>query len=302
MGLTNEYYEKISNVLFNDFNHYYNGSLILDDINSDPETFIEQDINNIIKISNLKDKHKILECGCGNGYFFNHLIKKLPNISYTGIDLSEKQINNAKVLNSDTKASFLACDWHNLPFKDNSFDRILFLETIGYAWDIDKLLSECYRVLKPNGVIFSKHPGLIKSKLKSLSINNQSFLRDIENEYGYQPDSLGMLMDVEYTIEKFKENGFDVPNNYQIPIIDESIYIKKHFIPEFREFITLNRLPSRVTTIFPSPIPDNFQGKNIVSNFGMMHPNLVKLFVNNYSKNLDLFPFSSCILITAIKK
>ena len=46
--LTSLYYNLISDSLQNNLKLYYNGALIVD-VNSDPSTFIDQDVDNIIK-------------------------------------------------------------------------------------------------------------------------------------------------------------------------------------------------------------------------------------------------------------
>lgn len=164
MANTLEYYNSIASLLNNENDHYYNGALLVD-LDSDPNTWIEQDVDNIIELSDMG--RYVLECGCGGGYFFKRLIEKRKSVQYYGIDASEEQIRCAKEANPEYKSRFKVASWDNLPFKDNYFDTILFLETIGYAENVDQMLSECYRVLKPGGTLFSKHPGSTLSGVMS---------------------------------------------------------------------------------------------------------------------------------------
>jgi ubiquinone/menaquinone biosynthesis C-methylase UbiE len=156
MADTIEYYNTIAQLLDNDGDHYYNGALLVD-LDSDPSTFIDQDVDNIIRLSDLG--RRVLECGCGGGYFFKRLKKKKRNMSYYGIDISEEQIKRAKEVNPKYEDRFQVASWDNIPFEDNYFDTILFLETVGYAENVDRMIEECYRVLKPGGTLFVKHPG-----------------------------------------------------------------------------------------------------------------------------------------------
>ena len=75
--------------------------------------------------------NNVLEIGCGSG----ELSKYLKN--YTGIDISER-------------TPFIVGDAQNLPFEDNSFDLILLLDLLEHT-DDKSVMSEVYRVLKPNG-------------------------------------------------------------------------------------------------------------------------------------------------------
>lgn len=264
MTVTEDYYNSIAFEMTNDIDFYYNGSLLVD-IHSDPDTFIDQDVNNIIKYS--KMGNSVLECGCGGGYFFKRLLKKKPSIEYQGIDLSPKQIEHAKLVNPDHQDRFQVCSWDNLPFKDESFDTILFLETMGYAENVDKMISECYRVLKPGGTLFNKHPGssfpstLKKSDVISdiktnLSLESGGYdpqsgdifiskesetignsLVKIEEEYGYSKKSLGMFMNFPAVIRKFKKYNFSVPDGFIVPNVDASYHIKNFFIEEVHEYL-----------------------------------------------------------------
>lgn len=301
---TKEYYDSISSMLLNDDSLYYNGSLLVD-IDTDPETFIDQDVENIIKISNMGTS--VLECGCGNGYFFKKLIEKKPDINYTGIDISEIQINNAKAINSDHSDSFIATDWHSLPFEDNSFDTILFLETIGYAKDIDSLLSECRRVLKPGGTLFSKHPGCVNSEFYNVYKSDES-LKRISDEYGYESDSLGMMMDIEKFIEKLNEYDFNVPDGYVLPERDESVYLKSHFIKEVRPLMKTVKYGSLLSVKYPDMWPKQFSEEELLSELGKKHPEIINLLKTKYfydesnrNKAEQMMMMSACVLVTAIK-
>jgi len=71
-----------------------------------------------------KGNINILDVGCGAGgsfdYFFKNVFKK-EAISYTGIDSSEKQIENARKDFNNSNFSFFVCDAHSIKFPDNSF-------------------------------------------------------------------------------------------------------------------------------------------------------------------------------------
>lgn len=310
MVLTKDYYNNISYDLQNQNEVYYNGSLMID-LDTDPSTFVDQDVDNIILHS--KMGNNVLECGCGGGYFFKKLIEKRPSINYQGIDLSENQIKNAKNINPDYSENFQVCDWNSLPFDNDSFDTILFLETIGYSKDIDQLLSECRRVLKPGGTIFSKHPGCINSSFVYLNDIDQN-LKNLSDEYGYEKDSLGMMMDVNNFISKLQSNNFSVPNGYLTPTRDESLYIKSHFIEEVHYLMETVRVgDSYLTAKYPSKFPKHLNEEDILNNLGKKHPNLVKFFKTSYFNNcyeddistewrLTQKIMSPCVIVTAYKK
>jgi len=211
MANTLEYYNSIASLLNNETDHYYNGALLVD-IDSEESTFIQQDVDNIISLSGMG--RYVLECGCGGGYFFKRLIQQRPSTRYYGIDASEEQIRCAKEANPEHQARFKVATWDNLPFKDNYFDTIIFLETIGYAEDADRMIAECYRVLKPGGKLFSKHPGStlegVMSELDS-KVNLQRVF-DVTKESMKQAD---VERYTQYMRDSTAENTYDLNTGKQ---------------------------------------------------------------------------------------
>lgn len=85
---------------------------------------------------------KILDFGCGSKPY-EHLFVNATE--YIGVDY---EIEGRKE-NLD-KIDFFY-DGKKIPFEDNTFDGILCTEVLEHVFNIDELLSEFYRVLKPNG-------------------------------------------------------------------------------------------------------------------------------------------------------
>jgi len=53
---------------------------------------------------------------------------------------------------------YSACDAHNLPFDDNSFDQVTIIEALHHFIDYKKVLDEVFRILKPGGNFVSLEP------------------------------------------------------------------------------------------------------------------------------------------------
>lgn len=72
------------------------------------------------------------------------------------VDLSflrlQRQITNYRIKNSVNSNALL------LPFSDSSFDIIILQDVIEHLSDIENLLNEIKRVLKPNGTIYLSTP------------------------------------------------------------------------------------------------------------------------------------------------
>lgn len=97
-----------------------------------------------------KDGDKVLDVGCGNGRFLDLLGQK--KIDYLGIDNSEEQIREARKKYPDK--NFLVADALNLPFPDDSFDKVFLIAVLHHIPSRNlriKVLVELQRVLRPGG-------------------------------------------------------------------------------------------------------------------------------------------------------
>ena len=92
---------------------------------------------------------EILDVGCGKGFLLFELLKILPGLKVTGLDISEYAINNSK---AEVKPFLQIGDAKKLPFKDNSFDLVISINTIHnlYCFDMLNSLKEIERVGKAN--------------------------------------------------------------------------------------------------------------------------------------------------------
>ena len=95
---------------------------------------------------------RLLEVGVGTGL----AIPLLPrNINITGIDLSQKMLNQARKRMDDLEiqnVQLLKMDATKLMFPDNSFDRVLAAYFISTVPDPVGVISEMKRVCAPGGL------------------------------------------------------------------------------------------------------------------------------------------------------
>jgi ubiquinone/menaquinone biosynthesis C-methylase UbiE len=102
----------------------------------------------------------VLYYGCGENvsyikFFCNELKAKV-----TAIDISDNAINNLKktlTANGYGNVETVVMDAQELDYPDNTFD-IVFGRGIIHHLDIDKSMTEVYRVLKPNGFVIFIEP------------------------------------------------------------------------------------------------------------------------------------------------
>jgi len=101
----------------------------------------------IISQSFFPKNGRILDVGCGIGGLFSNIADK-DAYEFYGIDFSEVAIEN---IQKRLKGVFVQGDVHNLPFEENFFDNVICMETLEHVDNVQKVLSEIKRVLKPLG-------------------------------------------------------------------------------------------------------------------------------------------------------
>lgn len=131
------------------------------------------------------DGDAILEIGFGNGKFFDKLFAKANNLHITGLDFSSTMAAEAKENNqrsiSDGKLALVQGSSNQMPFADNSFDKIFCINVI-YFWDEPQgHLQEIRRVLKPGGQFFAT----IRSKesMEQMPFTQYGFAKYNEDEW-----------------------------------------------------------------------------------------------------------------------
>lgn len=95
---------------------------------------------------------RILDVATGSGDFINTLMKMLKNYDcFIGIDTSSKDLESAKKRFKGKPVEFLEMDAEYLKFEDTSFDTVCTGYSLHHFGNIDRVLAEMKRVLKPDG-------------------------------------------------------------------------------------------------------------------------------------------------------
>lgn len=96
---------------------------------------------------------KVLDLGCGIGLSLSFIGQVFKNS--IGCDISENSVKATKEIlkKHKIKTSVILCKKDKLPFKDNYFDIVTFIEVIEHVENPDAVLKEIRRVLKSDGIL-----------------------------------------------------------------------------------------------------------------------------------------------------
>ena len=106
----------------------------------------------------IQEDDRVLDIGCGGGATLHRMAEKVTSGHVTGVDYSDVSVetsrrNNEKNIKSG-KMDVLEGSVENLPFADDSFDKIITVESFYFWPDPQENLKEVRRVLKAGGTTF----------------------------------------------------------------------------------------------------------------------------------------------------
>lgn len=105
---------------------------------------------------NNKSEFKLLEVGCGSGYFLRCFERWFPQCEPVGIDIDHDLIEHAQQYLR--KTNLIKHDGQKLPFDDDTFDVLCSLQVIEHLEDPGSFLKEANRVLRKDGILIISTP------------------------------------------------------------------------------------------------------------------------------------------------
>ncbi|RYD58434.1 MAG: class I SAM-dependent methyltransferase [Sphingobacteriales bacterium] len=152
---------------------------------------------------------RILEIGMGNGHFVKDILATDPTIRYTGCDYAETMVAEAQARNAafqqSGQADFMLASASELPFDNDTFDRIFAVNTIYFWEDPAKELAEIRRVLKPDGkLLIAARPSWVMEQMPFTDYGftrySKEQLADVLHNNSFSVIELEETREPEYTV------------------------------------------------------------------------------------------------------
>ena len=141
----------------------------------------------IAKRTGLNQCHKMLDVGCGVGYWSRLLAPFLcEDATMTGIDQEVSWVKKCAETQFARPAHFQVGDAQNLSFANESFDLVTCQTVLMHLKDPKAALTEFHRVLKPGGVLLIAEPNTsgaaaVRSNIdRTLSIQEQLLISELD--------------------------------------------------------------------------------------------------------------------------
>jgi SAM-dependent methyltransferase len=192
-------------------------------------------------------KGRVLDAGCGNGNLF---FRSMPHLQaqYVGMDFSKSMLRRAACRACDARnARFLQGGIDRLPFKDQSFDRVVCSGVITCLPSVEgtrEALKEFHRVLRPGGKLvvdfFNRmsHFTLVRRHLFREAINPPEYISPL----AFRTE----LIEAGFDIQTYRGFDFKPYQGYLFmsdlrPIIDP--YFVQERVSRFMESRVVPMLP-----------------------------------------------------------
>jgi len=183
---------------------------------------------------------RVLEVGCGLGYFLRYLENELPVI---GMDFSMAAIQIAKQF---LRIPLLQGSAESLPFGEPPFSMIIALDLIEHLPHPEMFLAEARRVLKNDGIIIlsTPNPASFGAKVKGRKpdLAGRPYDERIWEWHAWRDDSHINIRPISEWRSLLRANGFrifqdgtdtlwDVPYFKGIPyFLQKALFISLHWI------------------------------------------------------------------------
>ena len=195
---------------------------------------------------------KILDVGCNDGAISRILGERGHKV--VGIDILQTMIDIAKEFNEIDNVQFEQRNFLKEPFPDESFDCIIFLETIEHVLEPSLFLKEFHRILRNNGKLIISTPNAtsLKNMIYALSYRKKSKQKELTKSILFEEKSTGTQLehvsnwDFPTLVRLLDRTDFDVVDQkfitagpITIPIFGKKIKIIKGDSKILNKFETL---------------------------------------------------------------
>ena len=116
-----------------------------------PPEWNEENLERILKFCSDKIQGRVLDVGCGDGFFTSQILQRFNLKNVYGLDISSKAVDLARLKHPEI--NFQQSALNHIPEETNSIDSITMIEVIEHLVDIEGTLKELFRVMKPGGIL-----------------------------------------------------------------------------------------------------------------------------------------------------
>ncbi|MGH8558767.1 MAG: SAM-dependent methyltransferase [Methylococcales bacterium] len=231
--------------------NYSSGYYLNDDENLDAAQIHKME--KIAAICGMKPGSRLLDIGCGWSGPLMYFAEHYACDAY-GLTVSEVQrdwaVRVSKQKRLEQRVHIDVCDGLDCSHEEQSFDHIIFLESIIHMGEKDKIFSLCHKLLKPGGILFVQESCYDKNSLTGKYRNDRGF-QAVDRAFGHT----GSMVSGGEMLRLMEEAGLspvyfeNISNHYQKTLSQWARNLDLHqtelkkaagpFFVEFRRYMML---------------------------------------------------------------
>jgi ubiquinone/menaquinone biosynthesis C-methylase UbiE len=109
----------------------------------------------LIERMNLSPRDRILDAGCGEGWFARRLAPLVPEGLVVGLDADSNAIHAARSQSAAIEnLIYIWGEAENIPWQEGFFSRVICADSLPYFADPQRALAELHRVLSPGASLW----------------------------------------------------------------------------------------------------------------------------------------------------
>ncbi len=145
----------------------------------------------------------LLDLGCGTGLELDEIFKVYPDINVTGIDLTQKMLDELSIKFSDKNITLFCGDYFEIDFGKKPYDAVISVQSLHHFLHLKKkeMYSKIYLALKSGGVYIESDYTASSEEHEKLCLDFYEKQRD---KFKIPPDKF-IHIDIPMTLHHRKE-------------------------------------------------------------------------------------------------
>ncbi|MFD0964777.1 class I SAM-dependent methyltransferase [Pseudofulvibacter geojedonensis] len=177
-------------------------------------------------------KKLIADLGCGMGATMRYGLKNNQTLNMIGLTLSDFQVQEGNKLLKKHNGVIVKGNYNTTPFKDNSLDGVIAIESLCHSGHKYESFKEAFRVLKPNSKLVIAD-AFLKKEITDLCIGSKYCYEQLCK--GWSLDRLGNIHNIKKHLKSIGFKNIEVkdlsfriaPSVLHVPFAITGFVLKK---------------------------------------------------------------------------
>ena len=213
-------------------------------------TNVEDYLQYTLQSAGFSNGMKLIDAGCGVCGPATYFAQQLPGLEINACTISkvQAQLGNEKITKKNVAAQVKISlgDYHKLDelFKNDAYDRVIFLESFGHSNDKTKAIQAAWKVLKPGGKLYIKDLFIRETDKDWEQLRINHICGQINAAYEYQ------ISDLNEIVSTIRKQGFII-NFIRPPQVEMSLFEHLSISNDFQNLFNIGKIESWDDYIFP---------------------------------------------------